>query len=200
MIFFCLFSIYMPVALVFQDVTVGEGETQSYLDSNSIQAAGDNTDFIILDGSEVTMKAGSYIHLKPGFEARAGCEFAASIFGTPSTSAIDREPENTTETPSEISSEEIPAVFSCAQNSPNPFALSTAIKYGLPEAADVKLEIYNLTGQKVRTLVDKNETAGFKLVAWDGCSSAGVQVPQGVYFYVFKAGDFRANKKMMVLR
>ncbi len=210
----------IPENLVLQDITVVSGETLRYLASHSIQAAGDNTYFTILNGGEVTMKAGSYICLKPGFEARTGCEFAASIdpslIVSHSTSTLafltrdarfpnkpeakKEETSTTQSTDKKEIKEAIPTVFSCAQNYPNPFPQSTTIKYGLPKKSNVNLTIFNLAGQVVRTLVNGQQTAGFKSVKWDGKNSAGAPVPQGVYFYVFKADDFEKNYKMIVVK
>jgi hypothetical protein len=93
-----------------------------------------------------------------------------------------------------------PKVFSCAQNYPNPFNINTTIRYGLPKSSKVCLEVYNLAGQKIQTLVDAEQSAGYKTASWDGRTSSGKEVPQGIYFYVFKAGDFAKNYKMIVIR
>ena len=96
--------------------------------------------------------------------------------------------------------EPIPTVFSCVQNNPNPFVKSTIINYGLPKDSDVILTVFNLAGQAVKTLINGQQSAGFRSVSWDGTNNAGVQVPQGVYFYVFKAGDYTKHHKMILLK
>jgi hypothetical protein len=211
--------------LVLQNITVGTGQMKTYIAANSIQTAGDNTYFVIegngSSGGNVTMKAGSCIFVKPGFEARSGCTFASSIVPSLveaySTSTITSLTRNATlydmpksendsakisaETALEETKELIPTVFSCSQNSPNPFNINTTIRYGLPNDSDVSLCIYNLAGQKVRILVDANESAGYKSVSWDGSSSSGKEVPQGIYFYKFRAGDdFEKTYKMVVVK
>ena len=69
------------------------------------------------------------------------------------------------------------------QISPNPFNLSTKISYSLPEATQVTLNIYNITGQKVKTLVNGVETAGIKTVTWHGTNQSGKNVASGVSFF-----------------
>jgi flagellar hook assembly protein FlgD len=64
----------------------------------------------------------------------------------------------------------------------------------------VKVEIFNLLGQKVRTLVDEPLRAGHKLVDWDGCDDGGEEVCSGIYFYRIRASEFSDSKKMILLR
>ena len=74
-----------------------------------------------------------------------------------------------------------PKKFDLAQNYPNPFNPSTQIGYDLPEQANVRLQIFNMLGQKVRTLVDQEQTAGTKTVRWDATDDFGNQVVAGTY-------------------
>ena len=94
----------------------------------------------------------------------------------------------------------LPKVFALFQNIPNPFGGNTVIRYALPEDVDVELEIYNIAGQKVRTLVRGRERAGYRFVKWDGRDDAGRRVGPGVYFYKLKAGEFEAIRKMVIIR
>jgi hypothetical protein len=93
-----------------------------------------------------------------------------------------------------------PESFSLSQNYPNPFNPETQINYALPQDCDVKVTIYNLLGQRVRTLVDERQSAGYRTVLWDGKDEQGVDVASGVYFYRLKAGDFVDSKKMLLLK
>jgi hypothetical protein len=90
---------------------------------------------------------------------------------------------------------ELPREFSLSQNYPNPFNPTTEINFALPSACDVSLEIYNITGQRVTTLVDSYLEAGQHSVLWDASSNAS-----GVYFYRLTAGEFTETKKMMLLK
>ena len=89
----------------------------------------------------------------------------------------------------------VPDRFSLSQNYPNPFNPQTTIRYGLPKAAAVKIEIFNLLGQRVATLVEGQQQAGFHTVQWDASTQ-----PSGVYLYRIEAGDFIQSKKMLLVR
>jgi hypothetical protein len=93
-----------------------------------------------------------------------------------------------------------PAAFSLAQNYPNPFNPVTEIMYNLPSACHVRLEVYNVLGQRVATLVNEHQSAGSKVVEWNGKDAVGNAVTSGVYFYKIQAGSFVEMKKMILLR
>lgn len=93
-----------------------------------------------------------------------------------------------------------PESFSLFQNYPNPFNPETQINYALPQDCQVRITVYNLLGQRVRTLVDEPQSAGYRTVHWDGKDEQGVDVASGVYFYKIKAGDFVDSKKMLLLK
>jgi hypothetical protein len=95
---------------------------------------------------------------------------------------------------------DIPADFALAQNYPNPFNPTTSIGFSLPIRANVALNVYNLLGQQVRTLLDKEMDAGTHSVEWDGTNDAGGKVASGVYFYKLTTGDFVETRKMMLLK
>ena len=93
----------------------------------------------------------------------------------------------------------IPEKFALRQNYPNPFNASTIIRYEMPEDCDVVLTIFNLQGQKVRTLIDGSRNAGIHTIAWSGFDEGGEKVPTGVYFYRLDAGDFVRVRRMVLL-
>jgi hypothetical protein len=96
---------------------------------------------------------------------------------------------------------EVPTSFSLGQNFPNPFNSQTAIEYNLPKASYIKIDIYNVLGQKVRTLVDQEENSGHKRVIWDGKNDRGETASSGMYFYRIEAkGGFVQTKKMLFLK
>lgn len=95
---------------------------------------------------------------------------------------------------------EKPSEFMLTQNYPNPFSPVTEIRYGLPSDCQVKIEVYNALGQKVATIADGRQKAGYKLAAWDGRDTGGKEVYSGVYFYKLQAGSFTEVKKMVLLR
>jgi len=90
---------------------------------------------------------------------------------------------------------DLPSEFALLSNYPNPFNASTVISYELPGTAHVKLEIYNLHGQKIATLVNAQQEAGYRSVIWEDSEAAS-----GVYFYKLTAGDFTEVKRMTLLR
>jgi hypothetical protein len=97
-------------------------------------------------------------------------------------------------------SESTPQSFSLSQNYPNPFNPQTTISYCLPQDAHVTLVIYNILGQKVRTLVDKHQSTGVRTVNWDGKDEDGNQVSSGVYFYRLDSEQFTEIKKMLLMK
>ncbi len=86
------------------------------------------------------------------------------------------------------------------QNSPNPFNPRTTISFSLAAAGPAKLLVYDITGRKVRTLVNGVQPAGTHQVIWDGTNDAGQKVPAGVYWSQLSAGSYNSNKKMVVLK
>jgi len=93
----------------------------------------------------------------------------------------------------------LPVRFELHQNFPNPFNPTTQINYLLPQATHVRLEIYNLQGAEIKTLVNDFQTAGHKNVVWDGLNEQGRQVSSGIYMYRLIAGKFSTSKKMVLL-
>jgi len=89
----------------------------------------------------------------------------------------------------------LPTQFALSQNYPNPFNPTTLIKYALPMDCQVKLDVYNVVGQRVATLVDGQQKAGYKVATWDAQDMAS-----GIYFYRLRAGKFTATKKMVLLK
>jgi hypothetical protein len=93
-----------------------------------------------------------------------------------------------------------PTAFLLSQNYPNPFNPVTNFKFSLPKASHVQIEIFNILGQKVKTLVDQDMKAGSFLVDWDGKDQRGVEVSSGIYFYRMTAEDFSSVKRMVLLK
>jgi len=82
------------------------------------------------------------------------------------------------------------------QNYPNPFNPSTVIKYSISAKSQVKLEIFNLLGQRVGSLVNEVQEAGYHEIIWAAASNIG----SGVYYYRLRAGSFVETKKLILLR
>ena len=94
----------------------------------------------------------------------------------------------------------IPDVYALHQNYPNPFNPITTLQYDLPEQSHVEIMIYDIMGREVRTLVNTQQTAGFKSTIWDATNDLGQPVSAGMYLYRISAGDFHSVKKMILLK
>ncbi len=113
-------------------------------------------------------------------------EFTVRVFYDPLAAGDDKQP--------------LPTEFALEQNYPNPFNASTMIKFAVPEKEYVEMKIYNLLGQKVRTLLSSEKGAGWYSIIWDGKADSGYELPTGVYLMKMKAGEFEAKKKLMMLK
>lgn len=94
----------------------------------------------------------------------------------------------------------VPSEYELSQNYPNPFNPTTSVRYQLPKAGRVVLQVFNINGQLVRTLVDNHRDAGYHVAIWDGTSSRGMLVSSGVYYYRITVGDYTMTKKMALLK
>jgi len=94
----------------------------------------------------------------------------------------------------------VPSEFEFSQNYPNPFNLSTSISFSLPSPAEVNMSIYNILGEKVKTVAEGWFEAGSHTVTWDGTNESGSVVASGIYFYRLTAGENVVIKKMSLLK
>jgi len=85
-------------------------------------------------------------------------------------------------------------------NFPNPFNPETTISFSLATAGKVEVDIYNIKGSKVKTLVNEHRGVGIHQVVWDGADDMGRNVGSGVYFYRFRAGSYISTRKMLLLK
>lgn len=95
---------------------------------------------------------------------------------------------------------DLPSDCHLAQNHPNPFNPTTTIQFDLPVSSHVRLDIHDVLGRRVRTLVSDTRSAGSHSVKWDGKDRLGTPVASGVYFYHLVANDFVATKKMVLVK
>jgi len=94
----------------------------------------------------------------------------------------------------------VPSAFKLEQNYPNPFNPSTTINYDLAKSGQVRLDIYNLIGQRVKTLVNDVQSAGSWKVVWNGKDDVGSSVASGVYFYRLAGPNVVLTKKMVLMK
>jgi len=94
----------------------------------------------------------------------------------------------------------LPTVYALSQNYPNPFNPTTTIDYSIPKSGNVELVIFNMTGQKVRTLISGKQDAAFYKIVWDGRNDLGENVASGMYFYRLASGNFSKIAKMILIK
>ncbi len=94
----------------------------------------------------------------------------------------------------------IPSVFALHQNYPNPFNPTTTLHYDLPEDNYVSIIIYDLKGHSIKTLLNDEQTAGYRSIQWDATNDLGQPVSAGMYLYTIQAGDHMRSKKMVLLK
>jgi len=86
------------------------------------------------------------------------------------------------------------------QNYPNPFNPVTNLSYDLPEDAMVNITIYDMMGKVVASLVNGQQSAGFKTLQWDATNRSGMPISAGLYIYTIQAGEFNQTRKMILLK
>jgi len=147
------------------------------------------TSSLLYSQSTIVYDAGTLIDVGTGAEI---CADTITMYGTYSGNGtfcndpLAVENENDLGTPKE---------FSLSQNYPNPFNPSTVIQYAIPTASNVKIEIFNITGENVATLVDGFKSEGYHEVSFNASG-----LPSGIYLYRISAGAFVSTKKMMLMK
>ena len=94
----------------------------------------------------------------------------------------------------------VPDKWYLGQNYPNPFNFSCIFEYHVPKKSHVTVEIFNLMGQKIKTIVDGEVTAGVHKVLWHGLDESGRKVGSGIYIYKMKSKEFSELKKMLLVQ
>ncbi len=111
---------------------------------------------------------------------------------------------NDTQTSVEIGKENIPNTFTLFENYPNPFNPTTTIRYSLPASADISLNIYNLKGEKVCSLINQHQSSGTFEISWDGRNENNVHVASGIYIYKMEVNNGKEissqSRKMLLLK
>jgi len=99
-----------------------------------------------------------------------------------------------------IGDREIPSAFSLGKNYPNPFNPSTKFEVGVPAAAHVEIAVYDLLGQKVRTLLNDQVSAGYHTFEWNGMTESNVPATSGIYFIRLLSDKFNAVQKIVMMK
>jgi hypothetical protein len=113
---------------------------------------------------------------------------------------IEDPPDLNTFTGVGVGSSGIPGSYELQQNYPNPFNPSTVITYAIPENVHVRIDVFNVLGQKVASLFDHEQTVGTHSIAWNARNERGSMVGSGVYFVKMQAGTFSQVRKMMLAK
>ena len=93
-----------------------------------------------------------------------------------------------------------PEVYTLHQNYPNPFNPITTLRYDLPVDALVNITICDMMGTVVKTLINNQQTAGYRSTQWNATNNAGSPVSAGIYLYMIQSGEYRQTKKMVLLK
>ncbi len=109
-------------------------------------------------------------------------------------------PDIITDVVDEDSRDGLPYNFQLAQNYPNPFNPATTISYSVPARSHVTITIYNLLGQRIRTLIDEDKSAGTYQAVWNSNDESGSTVASGVYLYRFETNNHSETRKMMLIK
>jgi hypothetical protein len=192
-----------PYEVILKDLTIHD---LLYNGTATVQSANSITAYNITlnSGANVTFQTVKSIFLEPGFYTNDNIFFTAELLYC-QPGAIDTKDklvfneENKLTLPKERNNF-IPDKFSLSQNYPNPFNPSTLIKYALKKDVKVSINVYNILGQKVKTLVNEYQNAGYKSIIWDGRNDNGKTVSSGIYIYKIIAGDFVDKKKMVIIK
>ncbi|RKY57265.1 MAG: hypothetical protein DRP96_10220, partial [Candidatus Neomarinimicrobiota bacterium] len=158
------------------EVTDAEGYTVQIGGSDAYSyepVVGDHIDFIT---GNLTYSYGKYEVLP-----RSDADFGAIV------SVVDDE-------------QTVPVTYKLEQNYPNPFNPTTTIQYGIAKEGLVKLTIYNILGQEVKTLVNTSQNAGVYKIQWNGLDNQNRMVANGIYIYRIVSNDFVKSKKMVFLK
>jgi hypothetical protein len=99
-----------------------------------------------------------------------------------------------------VNDDQIVELKNSIRNHPNPFNPETTIEYSIKEDSNVQIEIYNIKGQKVQTLVNEIREAGYHTVIWNGKDNNGKPVSSGLYFYRMQTDNFQKIRKMILLK
>jgi Putative Ig domain/FlgD Ig-like domain/WD40-like Beta Propeller Repeat len=118
--------------------------------------------------------------------ASASCTFKMRVY--PSTTAVEKDKS------------QLPKESQLFQNYPNPFNPSTTIRYSLVKSSFVRLTIYNVVGQKIRTLQNAFQTAGEHSLVWDAMDDKNTPASSGMYFYSLAADNLSMQKKMLIVK
>jgi len=188
------------------DIAVRDAETKQVLKTvhsynSTLLAASDTTDFGIADtflvdldeyvGKLVSLVVKAHVDVKTSADAIG----IANVYDMRGSSHQEGEQITVIE-----ESKEIPTQFRLWNNYPNPFNPSTTISFDLPEDVGVRIDIFDVSGRRIRTLLNEPKVAGTHQVLWNGNDNNGNLVASGLYVYRIHAGNYVQSKKMLFMK
>ena len=212
--------IYGPLSAVFKTLTPGPPTITIPNANGGGEGVGCYYDYSNLLGPDNILSPGETSgyklwifqeHVIPPVSIKFFANIVGDLDGIPKT-ATDNQPlafafdlqkaavQDDADSKSISNSVEIPKTYAMHQNHPNPFNPSTTIQFDLPEPGNVTLKIYNSVGQLVRTLLSGDYAAGAHKVIWDALNDRGVGVASGVYLAVFKAGEVKQVRRVVLMK
>jgi hypothetical protein len=161
-----------------------------------------NTALATLDRDEITAAKNILaMYNELGCSIDAHCNpIEEPDFITPARGGIDTAEDASGLMESKETPEQLPTKAAVSQSSPNPFRDTARIQFQLPTSGAVAIDVYDVSGRHVISLMDDQRPAGYHDVVWDGRNSAGSQVPAGVYFYRVRLEDETLMEKMILVR
>jgi hypothetical protein len=182
------------------DITPMQGTLTTFYKDDATLDPADTGDKMSFGDMGVTVaKPVKYIYLsvthyilppkQPNVGARYYSYFTHPLQAQASLTAVER-----------IENKDIPQAFSLARNYPNPFNATTTIQYQLSEPGHVKISIYDVTGRKIRTLVDEEQRPGTFRTQWDGLNESAQPASSGIYLCELAAGPMRITRQLVLLK
>ncbi len=166
----------------------------AFAQTSNIDISGSSS-IVLLDGNsicadEITVQSGS------SFTA----EYFANVLEGNCTTLLTPTGTGTVTLPVELTDiESLPTVFTLNPAYPNPFNPTTTIHYGIPDAREVSIMIYDLMGRKVATLFHNEQPAGWYEITWNGLLNNGSLAPAGMYLYkIIAADEIKTNKVSLI--
>ena len=203
------------ISLYFGAIVVGDtvirqttiynlGMTDLEIEEINIDSDDSTSGFFTTDFSDGTIEAGDSISVEFQFTYDPGNMYIDDSVGAIATIVVSNIPDRTITLHAgsvlELENYFIPLQYILHQNYPNPFNPVTTLRYNLPEDALVNITIYDMMGRVVKTMVNSQQTAGYKSVRWNATNDKGSPVSAGLYLYTIEAGEFRQTKKMVLLK
>ena len=183
-----------------------DGSCNVYVTGGSV-GSGTHWDYVTIKYDSIGHEEWLERYSGSGTSCDEGCAVAVDDFGNVYVTGYTNDDygtikyvQNGNDVKDETGSRERPPGFDLSQNYPNPFNQSTKIEFSLAKSGFVTLNIYDILGRKVRTLVSEHLSTGYKSVQWDGKNDAGKDVVSGIYFYQLRVADFSEAKKMLLLK